>query len=60
MIVVQTGNMLDVVVEDERLGLRPRIHGANVLWLSDPEGLRDVLTAEINRLKSAHEGESNE
>ncbi len=59
MIVVQTGNMLDVVVEDERLGLRQRFCNT-VIWLPDPEGLRDVLTAEINRLKSNHEGESNE
>lgn len=49
MILVQTGNMLDVVVDGKSLGLKQR-GSQDVIWLPAPEGLRDVLTAEIQRL----------
>lgn len=49
MVSVQTGNMLDVVIEGKSIGLKQRGHD-DVIWLPDPEGLRDVLAAEIQRL----------
>lgn len=50
MVHVQTGNMLDVVVEGKSLGLKPR--GSNeVLWLPEAESLALVLLTEIERLK---------
>lgn len=51
---VQTGNMLDVVIEGKSIGLKQRDSDHrkyHVIWLPEPEGLRDVLTAEINRLR---------
>lgn len=50
---VKTGNMLDVIVEGKSIGLKQRDSDHRkheVIWLPEPEGLRDVLTAEINRL----------
>lgn len=49
MINVQTGNMLDVVVEGKSIGLKPRGRD-DVWWLPEPEGLQNVLAAEIKRL----------
>lgn len=50
MVQVQTGNMLDVVVEGKSLGLKPR--GAKeIIWLPEPESLALVLLAELERLK---------
>lgn len=53
MVNVQTGNMLDVVVEGKSIGLKQRDSDHRkyeVIWLPAPEGLRDVLAAEIARL----------
>jgi DNA-binding sugar fermentation-stimulating protein len=53
---IQTGNMLDVIVDGKSLGLKQRDSDHRkyeVIWLPKPEGLRDVLTAEINRLNPA-------
>lgn len=53
MVQLQTGNMLDVIVEGKSIGLKQRDSDHRkyeVIWLPEPEGLRDVLTAEINRL----------
>jgi len=52
---VQTGNMLDVIVDGNRLGLQPRgertaLGFDRVFWLSDPESLMLVLEAELYRL----------
>lgn len=49
---VQTGNMLDVIVEGKSLGLKQRGKD-EVIWLPDPEGLLAVLSAEIRRLAPA-------
>ena len=46
---VQTGNMLDVVIEGKDIGLQERISN-HVIWLPEPEGLVSVLTAEMKRL----------
>lgn len=53
---VQTGNMLDVVVEGKSIGLKQRDSDHRkyeVIWLPEPQGLVDVLVAEIKRLKDA-------
>lgn len=53
MVSIQTGNMLDVVVEGKSIGLKQRDSDHRkyeVIWLPKPEGLRDVLGAEIERL----------
>lgn len=53
MVQVQTGNMLDVIVEGKSIGLKQRDSDHRkheVIWLPEPQGLRDVLTTEINRL----------
>lgn len=63
MIQVQTGNMLDVVVEGKSMGLKQRDSDHrkyDVIWLPDPEGLRDVLAAEIERLKPVEKRKPNE
>lgn len=48
MVHVQTGNMLDVIVEGKSLGLKKRGED-DVFWLVDPKGLVDVLSREIQR-----------
>jgi len=53
---VQTGNMLDVVIEGKSLGLKQ--HDSDhrkyeVIWLPDPEALVKVLLAELKRLDLA-------
>lgn len=53
---IQTGNMLDVVVEGKSLGLKQRDSDHRkyeVIWLSDPENLAMVLLAELKRFKPA-------
>ena len=53
MVNIQTGNMLDVIVEGKSIGLKQRDSDHrkyDVIWLPAPEGLRDVLAAEITRL----------
>lgn len=53
---VQTGNMLDVVIEGKSIGLKQRDSDHRkyeVIWLPDPQALVDVLAAEIKRLKPA-------
>lgn len=53
MVNIQTGNMLDVVVEGKSIGLKQKDSDHRkyeVIWLPKPEGLRDVLAAEIERL----------
>jgi hypothetical protein len=48
---IQTGNMLDVVVDNKDIGLKPRHSmGAEIIWLPNPQGLVDVLQNEIDRL----------
>jgi hypothetical protein len=59
MIQVQTGNMLDVVVEGKSLGLKQR-SSDEIIWLPDPDGLRSVLEAEINRLNPSVEASTAE
>jgi hypothetical protein len=54
MIHVQTGNMLDVVVEGKSIGLKQRDSDhrkPGVIWLPDPEALAMVLLAELKRLQ---------
>lgn len=54
MVHVQTGNMLDVVVEGKSIGLKQRDSDHrkhDVIWLPDPESLALVLLAEIKRLR---------
>ncbi len=54
MVHVQTGNMLDVIVEGKSLGLKQRDSDHRkyeVIWLPDPEALAMVLLAELERLK---------
>jgi hypothetical protein len=64
---VQTGNMLDVVVvvvADGRLGLLPRrfanpnqmgFTSGDVIWLPDPEALAMVLLTELKRIAGGKE-----
>jgi hypothetical protein len=53
---IQTGNMLDVVVDGKDIGLYPRgLIKDFILWLPDPQGVVDVLQTEINRLKEQKE-----
>jgi hypothetical protein len=50
---VQTGNMLDLVVEGKSLGLRQRDSDHRkyeTIWLPDPQAFVGVLQREINRL----------
>ena len=54
MVHVQTGNMLDVVVEGKSIGLKQGDSDHRkyeVIWLPEPEGLLEVLAAEIERLR---------
>lgn len=51
---IQTGNMLDVVVDGRSVGLKQ--HDSDhrkyeVIWLPDPEALAMVLLAEVERMK---------
>jgi hypothetical protein len=53
MIQVQTGNMLDVVVEGKSIGLKQRDSDHRkheTIWLPNPEALAMVLLAELKRL----------
>lgn len=53
MVRVQTGNMLDVVVEGKSIGLKQRDSDHRkyeTIWLPDPENFCLVLMAEIGRL----------
>lgn len=53
MVNVQTGNMLDVVVEGKSIGLKQRDSDHRkheVIWLPEPENLAMVLLTEIERL----------
>lgn len=53
MVSIQTGNMLDVVVEGKSIGLKQRDSDHRkheVIWLPEPENLAMVLLAEIERL----------
>lgn len=54
MVTVQTGNMLDVVVDGKSLGLKQRDSDHRkyeIIWLPDPESLALVLLAELKRIK---------
>lgn len=54
MVTVQTGNMLDVVVDGKSLGLKQRDSDHRkyeVIWLPDPESLAMVLLAELRRIQ---------
>ena len=62
MIHIQTGNLLDVIVDGKSLGLKRRDSDHRkyeIIWLPDPDGLLLVLEAEINRIKKI-ETEKNE
>jgi hypothetical protein len=51
---IQTGNMLDVVVEGKSLGLKQRDSDHrkyDIIWLPDPEALALILLAELKRMK---------
>ena len=53
MIHVQTGNMLDVIVDGKSIGLKQRDSDHRkheIIWLPEPAALRDVLDAEIKRI----------
>ena len=54
MVHVQTGNMLDVVVEGKSLGLKQRDSDHrkyDVIWLPNPEDLAMVILAELKRIR---------
>lgn len=54
MEIVQTGNMLDVVIDGKSIGLKQRDSDHrkyDVIWLPDPEALAMVLLAEVKRIK---------
>lgn len=54
MVHVQTGNMLDVVVEGKSLGLKQRDsehRKYDVIWLPNPENLAMVILAELKRIR---------
>lgn len=51
---VQTGNMLDVIVDGKSLGLKQRDSDHRkyeVIWLPDPEALARTLLAELERMR---------
>lgn len=55
---VQTGNMLDVIVEGKSLGLKQRDSDHRkyeTIWLPNPEGLVKVLLAEMKRMRPTTE-----
>lgn len=52
---VQTGNMLDVVVEGKSIGLKQRDSDHrkhDIIWLPNPEDLALVILAELERMKA--------
>lgn len=59
MIYVQTGAGIDIVIDDQRIGLYP--HGQEIIWLRDPVALIEVLTIEVTRLrKEQHDAKANQ
>lgn len=63
MVNVQTGNMLDVVVEGKSLGLKQRDSDHrkyDVIWLPEPENLALILLAELKRLNGAESPEQRD
>jgi hypothetical protein len=60
MIHVQTGNMLDVIVEGKSLGLKQRDSDHRkheVIWLPELDGLLSVLATEIKHLHPAEDAQ---
>lgn len=51
---IQTGNMLDVVVDGKSIGLKQRDSDHRkyeVIWLLDPEALAMALMTELRRIE---------
>lgn len=55
---IQTGNMLDVVIDGKSIGLKQcdsDHRKYEIIWLPNPEALALTLLAEVKRLKPARE-----